>query len=165
MLSTIEEGMMSRLLRAAEQQVTVERGQFALCDSEIPFEDDPWALPDLGGHQLAVSRGGVMVASTVAAHDTVVRLEVWDGQPQQREGAALGEGKLEVPSGAVFAWSVPHGPAGDPLELDGAGTYDFRVVRFGGGSEAQARQQAATSPLFTGLERYEIQMWRCSASQ
>jgi hypothetical protein len=152
------------VVRAVEQVVGVERRQFALCDGSAPFDDRPWGLPDLGGQAVAVNASGLMVASTIAMHDADVRLELWDGPGTAPAGMALvGAEVWETPSGSVTAWAVPHGPAGQPLDLDGPGTYTVRVYRSGGGPEAQARQDAAQPPLFTGLERYEVQLWRCPA--
>ncbi|MFF4734618.1 hypothetical protein ACFY2W_01780 [Streptomyces sp. NPDC001262] len=150
----------------SEQVVGVERGQFALCDASAPFGEQPWQLPALGGRQVAVNGSGLTVASTVAMHDADVRLELWDGPPpDQSAGQPVGECVLDVPSGAVTAWVVAHGPAGEPMELGGPGPYAVRLYRHGGGPEARARQQAADPPLFTGLERYVIQLWACVSGQ
>ncbi|MFI9722762.1 hypothetical protein ACIHFE_24410 [Streptomyces sp. NPDC052396] len=151
---------MTAVLRMSELVVGVERGQFALCDAEAPFGEQPWRLPALEGRQVAVNGSGLMVASTVAMHDAAVRLELWDGPPPERPaGSPVGECVLEVPSGAVTAWAVPHGPVGEPLELGGPGPYAVRLYRHGGGPQARARQEAADPPLFNGLEGYVIQLW------
>ncbi|MEV6670830.1 hypothetical protein [Streptomyces sp. NPDC051162] len=154
------------VVRVSERVVTVERGQFALCDEGAPFNDRPWELPALEGRQIAVNGSGLTVASTVAMHDADVRLELWDGPPPpESAGAPLGECVLEVPSGAVTAWAVPHGPAGEPMALGDPGPYAVRLYRHGGGPAARARQDAADPPLFTGLERYVVQLWRRPAPE
>ncbi|MBT2385533.1 hypothetical protein [Streptomyces sp. ISL-11] len=155
---------MTTVVRMSEQLVGVERGQFALCDATAPFDGRPWGLPALEGRQFAVNGSGVTVASTVAMHDADVRLELWDAPPPPESGGAPAECVLGVPSGAVTAWAVPHGPVGEPMALDGPGSYAVRVYRYGGGPEARARQEAADPPLFTGLERFVIQLWRCPSS-
>ncbi|GHF20902.1 hypothetical protein [Streptomyces morookaense] len=151
---------MTAVVHVFERLVGVERAQFALCDAEAPFGGRPWQLPALDGRELAVNGSGLMVASTVAMHDADVRFEVWDGPPpEQPAGPPVGECVLDVPSGAVTAWAVAHGPAGEPVELGGPGAYAVRLYRHGGGPEARARQRAADPPLFTGLERYVVQLW------
>ncbi|MEV5510358.1 hypothetical protein [Streptomyces orinoci] len=152
---------MTTMVRMSELLVAVERGQFALCDENAPFSDRTWALPALAGRQLAVNDSGLTVASTVAMHDAGLRLELWDGPPPpEPAGTPLGECVLDVPSGAVTAWAVPHGPAGEPMELLEPGPYGVRLYRHGGGPAARARQEASDPPLFTGLERYVVQLWR-----
>lgn len=158
-LSCQEVGV-TAVVRVSECVVGVERGQFALCDASAPFDEQPWELPALEGRQFAVNGSGLMVASTVAMHDAAVRLELWDGPPPELSaGVSVGECVLGVPSGAVTAWAVAHGPAGEPVELGTPGSYAVRLYRHGGGPEARARQAAVDPPLFTGLERYVIQLW------
>ncbi|MEV4436631.1 hypothetical protein [Streptomyces sp. NPDC049585] len=151
---------MTTVVRTSEQLVVVERGQFALCDATAPFDGRPWELPALEGRRIAVNGSGLTVASTVTMHDADVRLELWDAPPPAEAGEAPGECVLSVPSGSVTAWSVPHGPVGEPMALDGPGSYAVRVHRYGGGPKARARQEAADPPLFTGLESFVIQLWR-----
>jgi hypothetical protein len=98
-----------------------------------------------------------MVASTVPMHDADVQVDLWDGEPSQLGEKPIGEVQLWLPSGTLTAWAIPHGPAGEPIEMDGVGEYAIRVYRRGGGEEAINRQQQGT---FSGLESYVVQAWR-----
>ncbi|MEU2778411.1 hypothetical protein ABZ646_37410 [Streptomyces sp. NPDC007162] len=149
---------MSALLRTAQQVVIVERRQFALCDGAAPNGDGPWQLPDRDVNDgLSVNNAGVMVASTVPMHDVDVQIELWNGEPSRVGEKPIGEVLLRLPSGTLTAWAVPHGPAGEPLEMDGIGVYSVRVYRRGGGEEAITRQKQG---IFSDLESYVVQAWR-----
>ncbi|WP_419995106.1 hypothetical protein [Streptomyces boninensis] len=147
---------MARVVRSVDQVVAVERRQFAVSDAA-----EPPRLPDrISGENIAVGDGCATVTSTVGMHDAEVRLELWDEQPPAVEQAQLAEVELEFRSGSVAAWSIPHGPVEPILELDGPGRYALRVYRHGGGPAVRERQDASDPPVFSGLESYEIRLWR-----
>ncbi|WP_405849116.1 hypothetical protein [Streptomyces sp. NBC_01518] len=149
---------MNVLLRTAEQVVIVERRQFALCDGSAPYDDHPWQLPDRDPRDgISANNDGVTVASTVPTHDALVRFEVWTGEPTKSDDLSIGEVSVPLPTGTLTGWAIPHGPAGDPIELVGPGIYAVRVFRQGGGEEARIRIEEG---MFSGLESYSVQVWR-----
>ncbi|WP_449349596.1 hypothetical protein [Streptomyces shaanxiensis] len=90
-------------------------------------------------------------------HDADVQINLWNGEPSPLDEKPLGEVLLQLSTGTLTAWAIPHGPVGGPIEMDGKGFYFIRVYRRGGGEEAIYRQRQG---IFSGLESYVVQAWR-----
>lgn len=89
---------------------------------------------------------------------------MWDGPPGPHQEAPVAEETMRFPSGRLVLWSIPHGtvPAG-PTNLPAVGEYRVRVIRTGGGPQAEVLRKTygfEDPRSSSGLESFLIQMWR-----
>ncbi|MEV6400545.1 hypothetical protein AB0M39_38180 [Streptomyces sp. NPDC051907] len=147
-------GVVSETLLA----VRVAYNSFAFQESDdsavpVPYNDAYVDGVFLTQH---VRRFDVFSAGHTHTADVLVR--VWDGEPEETNGAwdEQGEVDFESTTGEVSIWSTTHGRSPDTIVLGSLGLWRVRVGCAGRDEVRRVTQQEGVA---YGVEKYAVDFW------
>jgi hypothetical protein len=139
--------------------VLVERHLFGLVDED--GSDPPWpagAMPD--EDEVYARPNRIDFRSAGEDHVAAVRLESWDGEPDDAgpDWSEVDELTVSLSSGRVRLWTLTDGPAGAAFGVGPPGSYRLQVLV--AGVEDVLTSQFEGTPIPDGTERYRLRFRR-----